>query len=176
MLSEHEQERFLRLWADAQPAVAAFIHAVVRDSAAAKDVLQETALVLFRRFADYDSERPFLAWALGVAKLQVLGFHRDEARNLVICDSELLDSFTEAWAEQAPATSEQSGALEICLERMAARPRQILRWRYFEDLKSEEISRRLGSKSAAVRVTLQRLREQLRACVEKQMRQERRAW
>jgi DNA-directed RNA polymerase specialized sigma24 family protein len=59
---------------------------------------------------------------------------------------------------------------------MAARPRQILRWRYFEDLKSEEISRRLGSKSAAVRVTLQRLREQLRACVEKQMRQEGRAW
>jgi hypothetical protein len=54
MLSEHEQERFLRLWAGAQPAVTAFVHAVVRDSAAAKDLVQETALGLFRRFADYD--------------------------------------------------------------------------------------------------------------------------
>jgi len=133
-------------------------------------------MVVFRRFADYDSERPFVAWALGVAKLQVLGFRRDEARSPVTFDTELFNQFTASWAEQAPAVSQQSVALELCLERMAARPRQILRWRYFEDLKSEEIASRLGSKSAAVRVTLQRLREQLRACVEKQMRLERRAW
>ena len=97
MLDGREQERFLRLWADAQPAVAAFVHAVVRDPASAKDVLQETALTLFRRFGDYDGGRPFLAWALGVAKLQVLGFRRDEARSLVTFDSELFDRFTEAW-------------------------------------------------------------------------------
>lgn len=172
MLSDQEQERFLRLWADAQPAVAAFVHAVVRDPAAAKDVLQETALVLFRRFGEYDGGRPFLAWALGVAKLQVLGFRRDEARSLVTFDTELFEQFTAAWAEQAPAVSQQSVALELCLERMAARPRQLLRWRYFEDLKSEEIASRLGSNGAAVRVTLQRLREQLRECVEKQLRME----
>jgi RNA polymerase sigma-70 factor (ECF subfamily) len=176
MLSEVEQERFLRLWAEAQPAVAAFVHALVRDSTAAKDVLQETALVLFRRFGDYDGGRPFLAWALGVAKFQVLGFQRDEARSLVTFDTELFNRFTEAWAEQAPATSEQSAALEVCLERMGARPRQLLRWRYSEDLKSEEIARRLGTQAAAVRVALQRLREKLRLCVEKQMRVERRAW
>jgi hypothetical protein len=105
MLNEHEQEQFLRLWADTQPSVTAFIHSVVRDSAAAKDLVQETALLLFRRFADYDGERPFLAWALGVAKLQVLGFQRDEARSLVTFDSELFDKFTEAWAGQAPTAS-----------------------------------------------------------------------
>jgi DNA-directed RNA polymerase specialized sigma24 family protein len=51
----------------------------------------------------------------------------------------------------------------------------MLRLRYFEELNSEEIARRLGSKSAAVRVTLQRIREQLRACVEQQLRTEGRA-
>lgn len=172
MVSDHEQERFLRLWADAQPAVAAFLHSVVRDAAAAKDLLQETALVLFRRFGDYDGQRPFLAWALGVAKLQVLGFRRDVARSPVTFDTELLERFTAAWAEQAPAASQQSVALELCLERMAPRPRQLLRWRYFEDVKSEDIASRLGSNGAAVRVMLQRLREQLRACVEKQLRME----
>jgi RNA polymerase sigma-70 factor (ECF subfamily) len=175
MLDGREQERFLRLWADAQPAVAAFVHAVVRDPASAKDVLQETALTLFRRFGDYDGGRPFLAWALGVAKLQVLGFRRDEARSLVTFDSELFDRFTEAWAEQAPSASRHSLALEICLDRMAARPRQLLRWRYQDDLKSEEIARRLGTKGPAVRVTLQRLREQLRECVERQLRTQGRA-
>jgi RNA polymerase sigma-70 factor (ECF subfamily) len=175
MLNDQEQERFMRLWTESQQAVVNYIHATVRDPAAAKDLVQETALVLFRRFSEYDGQRPFLAWALGVAQFQVRGFHRDAARSLVCFDTELFDRFTELWAETAAAASERSSALEVCLERLPARPRQMLRLRYFEELNSEEIARRLGSKSAAVRVTLQRIREQLRACVEQQLRMERRA-
>ncbi len=175
MLNEQEQERFMRLWAESQQAVVNYIHATVRDGGAAKDLTQETALVLFRRFGEYDGNRPFLAWALGVAQFQVLGFHRDASRSLICFDTELFDRFTELWAETAAAASEQSAALEVCLERLPARPRQMVRLRYFEELNSEEIAQRLGSKSAAVRVTLQRIREQLRACVEQQLRKERRA-
>jgi RNA polymerase sigma-70 factor (ECF subfamily) len=175
MPRDREQERFMRLWTESQQALVNYIHATVRDPAAAKDLVQETALVLFRRFGEYDGQRPFLAWALGVAQFQVRGFHRDAVRSLVCFDTELVDRFTELWAETAPAATERSSALEVCLERLPARPRQLLRLRYFEELNSEEIARRLGSKSAAVRVTLQRIREQLRACVDRQLRTERRA-
>jgi DNA-directed RNA polymerase specialized sigma24 family protein len=51
----------------------------------------------------------------------------------------------------------------------------MVRLRYFEELTSEEIARRIGSKSAAVRVALQRIRDQLRACVERELAAERRA-
>ena len=174
MLAEHEQERFMRLWTEAQPAVVNYLHAMVRDPAAAKDLAQETALVLFRRFGEYDGKRPFLGWALGVARFQVLGFHRDEARSFLTFDTELFEKFTEVWAETAPAASERSAALEVCLERLPARPRQMVRLRYFEELNSEEIARRLGRKSTAVRVALQRIRAQLRACMEQQLHLERR--
>ena len=172
MISEEEQERFMRLWTDAQPTVVNYLHAAVRDAAMANDLVQETAMVLFRRFGDYDGQRPFLCWALGVAKFQVLGLHRDGARSCITFDTELFDKFTEIWAEAAPAASEQATALEICLERLPARLRQMVRWRYFEERSSEEIAGALGTKSAAVRVALQRIREQLRACIERQMRPE----
>ena len=175
MINDGEQERFMRLWTDAQPAVANYLHAMVRDPVVAKDLVQETALILFRRFADYDGQRPFLAWALGVAKMQVLALHRDGARSFVTFDTELFEKFTEVWADIAPTASEQSAALEACLERLPARPRQMVRLRYFDELNSEEIAQRLGAKSAAVRVALQRIREQLRACIERQMRLERRS-
>jgi len=175
MLNDQEQEHFLRLWTQSQPAVVNYLYATVRDPAAAKDLVQETALVLFRRFREYDGQRPFVAWALGVAQFQVRGFHRDAARSLVCFDTELFDRFTELWAETAATTSERSSALEVCLERLPPRPRLMVGLRYFEELNSEEIARRLGSKSAAVRVTLQRIREQLRACVEQHLRRERQA-
>ncbi len=174
MISEEEQERFMRFWTAAQPAVVNYLHAAVCDPATAKDLVQETALVLFRRFGEYDGQRPFLSWALGVAKFQVLGLHRDSARSFVTFDSELFDQFTEVWTEFAPTANEQAAALEVCLERLPARPRQLVRLRYDEERSSEEIAGLLGMNSAAVRVALQRIREQLRECIERRTHPERR--
>ena len=53
MLNENDLERFMRLWTSAQPAVANFVHSLVRDHWEAKDVLQETALVIFRHFSSF---------------------------------------------------------------------------------------------------------------------------
>ena len=77
MLKEQEQLRFMRLWTAAQPAVSGYVRSLVRDRAVADEVLQETSLVLFRRFEEYDEQRPFVAWALGIARFQVLSLNRD---------------------------------------------------------------------------------------------------
>jgi RNA polymerase sigma-70 factor, ECF subfamily len=169
MLDPQAQERFTRLWTDAQPAVAGYVHSVVRDSAAAKDIVQETALVLLRRFAEFDATRPFLPWALGVAKFQILGHRRDAARSLVTFDTTLFESFTEMWAELAPRMSDEAAALQTCLDKLADRGRHLVHLRYFETLSSDEIARRIGSNSGSIRVMLQRIRDQLRKCVERQL-------
>ena len=169
MLSGSDQERFMRLWTSAQPAVANYVHALVRDRGAAQDVLQETALVIFRRFLEYDGQRPFLAWALGIARFQVMGLQRDAARSRVAFDDELLAQFTDTWAELAPAMSDRGAALQACLDRLAAHARRLVQLRYFKDLTAEQIATRVGGNGPAVRVTLQRIREQLRTCVDRQL-------
>jgi len=172
MLNDRDQERFLRFWTSAQPAVANYVHAMVRDHGAAKDVVQETAMVLYRRFLEYDESRPFLSWALGVARFQVMGLRRDATRDLVTFDDEILERFTEAWAELAPAASERVEALQFCLGRLASHARRLVRLRYYEDLNAGQIAEQAGGNGAAVRVALQRIREQLRACVEREIRSE----
>ncbi len=172
MLNEQDQLRFMRLWTAAQPAVSGFVRALVRDWSVADEVLQETSLVLFRRFDEYDEQRPFVAWALGIAKFQVLSLNRDAARSRVSFDIDLLARFTETWAELAPRASDRSLYLQDCIERLAARARQMVRLRYYDDLTAEEISRQIGGTGAAVRVALQRIRQQLRVCVERQFRAE----
>jgi len=167
MNHEDDQEYFMRLWTAAQPAVAGYIHSLIRDDSA-QDVLQETALTLFRRFADYDPSRPFIAWALGVAKFQVLGHRRDAARSFLTFESELLESFTEEWGASCPIDDHRADALNGCLEELTSRARQMLRMRYLEGFTAEEIARRSSTSGAAVRMMLQRIRDRLRACVEHQ--------
>lgn len=171
MHSENDQERFMKLWTVAQPAVVGYIRALVPGDGA-NDVIQDTALTLFRRFSDYDDSRPFTAWAMGVAKFQILGYRRDAARSFLTFDSELLDRFTEEWVEACPAEDHRAGALEACLEKLSARARQVVRMRYFDGLTGVEIGRRLGSSDAAVRMLLQRIRDQLRKCAEQQLSME----
>ncbi len=160
----------MRLWTIAQPMVADYVHSLLRDHSAAQDVLQETALVMFRRFAEYDDMRPFVAWALGIARFQVLGLRRDLMRNPVVFDDEVLTAFTSTWAEMAPVASDRAGLLQPCLDRLAAHARRLVQLRYFDELNASEIAQRLGMAAAAVRVALQRIREQLRTCVEQQFK------
>jgi RNA polymerase sigma-70 factor (ECF subfamily) len=168
MLTQHQQECYLRQWTSAQPSVANYVRAVVRDRAAAEDVLQETALVLFRKFAEYDEQRPFLGWALGIARFQVMGMQRDAARGKVVFDDEVLAKFTESWTEQASEVSERSVTLESCIERLAGHAQRLVKLRYFEEFNAEQIAEQLGGTGASIRMTLQRIREQLRACIERQ--------
>lgn len=169
MLTDEQQEQFTRLWTEVQPCVSAYVHAMMRDDAVAKDIVQDTALVLLRKFAAFDSQRGFLPWALGAAKFEIMGHRRDAGRCQVMFDDALLEKITATWIEVAPQTGDDEAALHLCLGKLARHARDIVQLRYFDSLDSNEIARRLGSTAGAVRIALQRIRVQLRECVERQL-------
>ena len=169
MLTDEQQECFTRLWTEVQPSVSGYVHAMVRDDAVAKDIVQETALALLRKFPAFDPERKFLPWALGAAKFEIMGHRRDAGRCRIVFDDALLEQVTAAWGEVAPQIGDEEAALHTCLEKLARHAREVVQMRYFESLNSPEIAQRLGSTSGAVRVALQRIRVQLRECVERQL-------
>lgn len=76
------------LWTKAQPAVAAFIRSVVPDYHDAQDVLQQTAIVVFKKFAEFDTSSNFIAWSIGVARFEVLHARRSSARDHHLFDSD----------------------------------------------------------------------------------------
>ena len=64
-----------RLWTLAQPSVSAFVSSVVRDFRDRDDVLQDIAVAVIESIDLYDTERPFVAWAIGVARKGALKNH-----------------------------------------------------------------------------------------------------
>ncbi|QGJ72312.1 RNA polymerase sigma-70 ECF-like, Rhodopirellula baltica [Planctomycetales bacterium 10988] len=172
MLSEKDQELFTALWTEVQPEVSRYIASLVGDSSAVRDILQSTSLALLRKFSQYDPALPFLPWALGVAKFELLAFRRDTARNRICFNTSLLDQYTQTWAEVAPRLSEEKDALRLCVKQLPPKERDLMRLRYFEELNSQEIAKRLRIKATNVRVRLQRIRERLRNCVQQRLKLE----
>src|SRR5436853_7682209 len=118
-MDNHEQ--FTRRWTEAQPIVAGYINAVVADFQEAEDLLQNVAVILLRKFPEYDAQRPFIGWAIGIAKREVLMARRRHARNFLCYHTDLLERISEAYEPLAPELEDRSRALRECLKAVPGR-------------------------------------------------------
>jgi RNA polymerase sigma-70 factor, ECF subfamily len=173
MLNAEQQEHFTQLWTQAQSTVACFVHTGIRDRGHAEDLIQEIAMTLLRKFADYDTTKPFLPWAMGVAKFAILGSKRDYARSRLVFDDALLERISHTFLEVASAQREEVEFLDTCLTKLAPKARRMVRLRYYDSLDLAEIARTLGTSEVATRVGLLRIRQQLRKCIENHLLLER---
>jgi RNA polymerase sigma-70 factor (ECF subfamily) len=174
-MSDQTQEQFTALWTQALPAIAGYIAAVVSDPHAADDVLQEVALTLLRKFGDYDPSRPFVPWAMGVAKMAILSERRDRARAVSRFRASTIESLEQVWQEVLPTVDARRSALKSCLSSVAGRSRELVTLRYEEAVAPQDIAERLGMSGVAVRVALARVRAALQTCIEKRMTESTRA-
>jgi RNA polymerase sigma-70 factor (ECF subfamily) len=165
-LSREDSRELLAVnWAKAQPSLTAFLIASTPQFSDAEDLLQEVAAEVARRFDDYDPSRPFLPWALWVAKIKIANFYRAQERRPVKFIGDSIDALAEACGRVQATLSEEKWALEKCLSRVTGRSRQLLQLRYFEDLSPQEIGGKVGMTSGAVRIALSRIRSALVSCV-----------
>lgn len=137
-----------------------FILTLIPDRNCARDVLQETNLVIWRKADEYAPGTNFWAWATRIAHYQVLAFHRDTARDRHVFDVQLLD-YLKAAAENFSGDDERRRALHDCLAKLDSRQKDLVADRYRSELPLDEISRRSGRTVAAVKMALLRLRRTL---------------
>ena len=166
-------EQFTRFWTEAQPLLAGYLSAVVPDFQEAEDLLQEVAVVLLRKFPEFDHKRPFIGWAIGIAKLEILMMRRRHARNRIFYQEDLLERLGEAYEELAPELEDRARALRDCVRMLKGRADELVRLRYEEALKPEAIAVRAKMGVVAVRVALSRARTALRDCIERKLKDSR---
>jgi len=162
-------ERFARLWTRAQPLVASYVASLVADFHEADDIVQDVAVVLVRKFGEYDESRSFLGWAMGIARNEILQHRRAHARAFLSFDSALTERVAAAFDRLAPELEFRTHALRHCLGKISDRPRQMLSLLYEDSLKPRQIAERLGIAAATVRVMLSKARSSLRTCVERKV-------
>ncbi|MCR9291718.1 MAG: sigma-70 family RNA polymerase sigma factor [bacterium] len=172
MDEKQKREEFTQEWLDAEPSVSAYVFASISGFHDAEDVVQRIAQELARRFDEYDSSRPFVGWALWIAKSRVIDFYRAQDRTRVVFSDELLGHLADTIAKQADGRSHRREALQACLDELPPRSRRLLNLRYVEELSAAEMAQETGSTSGSVRVLLSRIRTALASCIERRLAME----
>ncbi|MCO8123928.1 sigma-70 family RNA polymerase sigma factor [Stieleria sp. TO1_6] len=156
-----------RHWTLAQPAVSAFIASVVRDFRDRDDVLQNVAVAVIESFDSYDRNSPFIPWAIGIARRQVGLYLRRRGRDPLVFDDDAVACLAVAFNEQAQVRSTAFDFLQDCLGSLDGRAKNLIGLRYREDLKPAAIASQTDMNPNSVAKALQRIRDQLRQCIER---------
>ena len=71
-VGETDQDLFAELFVTHQSRVYGFIATMLPNRSEAEEVFQQTSLILWKKWHEYDPQRNFLNWACGVARLAAL--------------------------------------------------------------------------------------------------------
>jgi RNA polymerase sigma-70 factor (ECF subfamily) len=165
-MQPEQAEQFAALWTAAQPTIAGFIRTLVPDYLQADEVLQRVAVTLVRKYDQYDPQRPFGAWAIGVAKYEVLYYRRERATDKHLFGDDIVEQIAGRYEVLAEDVDPIREALRHCLEQLKGRSKRVIDLRYRQGFKSQAIAEEMALSSGAVRMLLCRVRETLRRCIE----------
>lgn len=173
-MDDAQVTQFAVLWTQAQPSVFAFISAAVTDFADAEDVLQKTATAAVQKFEAYDSSRPFVAWAIGIARLEILAYLRGKStdRHEFVADS--LKHIARGFDAIASELEGRRAALADCLKQLRGRSRTVLEKRYGKGMSVSAIGEEMALTATNVSVILHRAHAALRKCIDRRLAAEER--
>ena len=170
--SAERDDAFVRLLGQNQRRIFLYVMSLVPNWNDAEEIIQETNLVLWREFGQFQLGTNFAAWACKVAFHQVLNWRKRKQRDRLEFSATFLEAVAEEASNAGDVLEERSRLLGGCLEKLPAAHRTMLQLRYSEGLSIEAIAKQLDRTIEAVYRGLSRIRHTVHECVTRKLAQE----
>lgn len=174
-MSEEQQRKaaFADLLRQEQSRLFGYIHSLVRDLNDTDDLFQQVAMILWRKFDDFDPTRSFFAWACGVARLETANFLRSRGRQRLYFSDELNLLLVEAQTEFSNDEGEaRRAALAGCVEKLRERDRELVLECYGRAAGVQDAAGRSSRSPQSVYNSLRRIRRALFECIRRTVEQQ----
>lgn len=167
-MAEQRQE-FMAQFVRAERSIRALLLAATGDMNLVDDLMQNAAVALWKKWPEYNPDRPFRAWALGVARIEVLRWRRSVARNRIVLDVQMIDQLVDAADQAAEEADQRLGLLTQCLDHVQGDAREVLNLKYTDGMRARQIAEKIGKGVGAVEMILTRTRRALRECIKRKL-------
>lgn len=160
-------ERFAQLLATCQRRVFLYALGFVYNATDAEEVLQETNLVLWRKFDQFKQGTDFGSWACRIAYYEVLKFRERRAREERIFSNEFIEAMATTVEDSMDLAESRRDALAKCLAKLTEPDRQLVTCRYQASATTRSVAETLGRSVQGTRKSLHRIRMTLLACIQR---------
>ncbi len=105
----------------------------------------------------------------GGARMEVLSFRRDWARDRHCCGDEVFEVLAETVLEHSDVFEEERLALDFCLKKLPDEQRELVEKAYAPDVRIDHLAERLGRTAMSLYKSLHRIRLTLMDCTRKSL-------
>ncbi len=170
--SEQSQEQFLRLLMLNDRRIYAYILAFVPNAADADDIMQEASAVMWRKFSSFTPGMDFVAWALTIARYQILSYFKKKKSSRLYFSDTNAEVLEQEMERVIPEMDRRMGAMKKCIDKLAQVDRRILKLRYEKDLTLENIGAHISKSTRATYYALVRIHRLLLQCIKQTLAEE----
>ncbi len=164
-------EEFTEFYSSCERRLYVYIVSLIGNPLDAHDILQETSLILWQKFDQFERGTHFLAWAREVARLRVLRYRRMHANDKLLLQSHAIDVLTRHYDGAGDCLDRfYNEALGDCVKALHNNDRELIQLRYASGVSIQALAEKLGRSVNAVSHSLGRIRKLLRTCVEESVR------
>lgn len=162
---QDRNELFVELLTLHQQRLYGFIYTLVLNPADAEDLLQQTSLVLWRKFHEFDPSKSFPAWACRIAHFQVLHYLREKRRSRVVFSDELIAQLAETRHRREETHLADPVTLAGCMEELSEGDRKLIELCYSAKRNIKAAAAALDRPVTSVYMSLVRVRRLLMDCI-----------
>jgi RNA polymerase sigma-70 factor (ECF subfamily) len=160
-----EQNDFLKLFIKHNRRLFAYILTMIPNHMDAEDVLQETAGILWSKFAEYEKGSNFYAWARQIARNKVLEYYK--RKKAVLVEVELLDRIQAISEPILVSQDERMAALRGCLKKLKPRDAQLIHSRFYKNTTLKETAARTNQSVHTLYKRMAYIYTVLQVCIKK---------
>lgn len=158
-------EEFLSLFRTNEDRIFGFILTFLPNFAKAEDVLQETMIIMWRKFDEFEPGSHFSAWGIKIARYTLYKFHESQQAGVVRFDSDAIEAISRQVADtDTLKTNSYIDALLHCFEKLGSQSRQMMLLKYEQNFKVHEISEKIGRSIRETYRILSRIQHTLHEC------------
>lgn len=163
--TEIQYEQFTRLFLASEREIFRYVAAIVPNVHDAQDIVQETAIALWKKIDQYDPAEPFVPWACRFAVYEARNYARKSDRWQAFLNDELAATLVSRLGEMSADLDLRAEYLDGCVGELASSEQQVVRSYYFDRDPVETVASSSGRSVEAIYKALQRIRKTLLACI-----------
>lgn len=156
---------FFRHLMESEGKIYAFILAIVHNDADAKDIMQETLVIMWQQFSQFHSDSSFTAWGIGIAKNITYAYLRKHRTSKMIFSTELLEDVAKVTAEKARKQDSWIESLRECLSKLNQHELDLIKKRYVDNTTTKNIALALGISAQKMYYIMARIHRTLQFCI-----------
>ena len=174
-MDESRRAEFLAQYNSAEPAIRAHVRRLVPLRSDVDDVLQEVAVVLWKKFPQFRPEDDFRRWAFGVAKYEVLAWYRDRGRDRTMLSGAMVEILADDAILEDSRLHAQQELLDRCMGKLDPRDRQLILASYRPAARIQDVAVQSGRSVGGFYQWLHRMRKTLLDCIRAEMQRSEKA-